>query len=654
MKLKKVRIRDFKCIEDSEEFSVEDVTCLVGKNEAGKTAILEALYKLNPDIPSQRKFIDLEYPRSKWRPNMDEVDLPKNALLTIWELEENDIQRVNDFFDINNLFTSNIIRITKGYNNKQLWTVSINEEKLVNKLIKDSNLPAPESNKIRNKKTVKGIIETLNNIDNLTQKQNIFLNKLNKMFKRGDAILAVIDILEEHLPKFLYFDEYYILPGQVALFDFNNRKKNNQLEVEDQVFEALLSLAGTSPESINNINTFERLRASLEAVSNRLSEEIFEYWSQNVHLEVTFSFDHARPNDPPPYNKGYIFRTAIKNRRHKSTVSFDERSSGFVWFFSFLVWFSQVRETYGDNLVILLDEPALNLHARAQEDIIRYINECLRPDYQVIYTTHSPFMVDPDNLKGTRTVEDVVVKEEIRGRTREKFLGTKVSEDILSVDPDTISPLQGALGYNITQTLFIGKYTLLVEGPSDLLYINWFSNKMNDMGRESLDERWTICPVGGIDKVGSFAALFSGNELHISVLVDFQKGQKGKVRSLKESNILKSGHVYSAEMFVDQDEADIEDIIGRDNYISLVNSCYGLNEDNLIPMEDNDEPERVIEKVEKHMRTVTQPNVPNFNHYKPSMYLVENSSKMIEHFPNLDDAIDRFEKLFKELNNVLP
>jgi hypothetical protein len=67
---------------------------------------------------------------------------------------------------------------------------------------------------------------------------------------------------------------------------------------------------------------------------------------------VDFRFDAARPNDPPPLNSGCIFRTRIRNERHRVTVAFDERSAGFVWFFSFLVWFSQVRKTYGENVVL--------------------------------------------------------------------------------------------------------------------------------------------------------------------------------------------------------------------------------------------------------------------------------------------------------------
>src|SRR5882762_4200515 len=108
-----------------------------------------------------------------------------------------------------------------------------------------------------------------------------------------------------------------------------------------------------------------------------------------------------------------------------------------------------VQRTYE----VKLDEPGLSLHARAQADLLRYINEQLRPYYQVIYTTHSPFMIDADELLSARTVEDVVKKEKQKGEEIEILLGTKVSTDVLSTDPDTVSPLHRVLDYEITQTL---------------------------------------------------------------------------------------------------------------------------------------------------------------------------------------------------------
>lgn len=106
-------------------------------------------------------------------------------------------------------------------------------------------------------------------------------------------------------------------------------------------------------------------------------------------------------------------------------------------FFSFLVLFSQVEKTYGKNVIILLDEPGLSLHAKAQGDLLKYFDEQLKPDHQVIYSTHSPFMINPSDLMSARTVEDVVIYE-ADGRNPKEILGTKAGDDVLSTDRDLV------------------------------------------------------------------------------------------------------------------------------------------------------------------------------------------------------------------------
>jgi predicted ATP-dependent endonuclease of OLD family len=110
---------------------------------------------------------------------------------------------------------------------------------------------------------------------------------------------------------------------------------------------------------------------------------------------------------------------------------------------------------------------------------LRYFKDKLAPNHQVIYTTHSPFMVPTDNIMSVRTVEDVV---RYRPDEEPEVLGTKVGDDVLSTDRDTLFPLQGALGYELSQSLFVGEHTLLVEGPSDVLYLQVFSNKLKSLG----------------------------------------------------------------------------------------------------------------------------------------------------------------------------
>lgn len=648
MFLKNVRVENFKSVEDSTPFSVGDVTCLVGKNESGKTTLLQALYKLNPAEKEAANFDALvEYPRRHWSEYKERMkEQPDNVLTTVWQLTKGEVAEFNESLGAQAL-TTDQVTIKKGYDNKLVIDFNFDHKAVIAASLAASTLHEEEKQKLSGATVIGDYIKALKDNGARSEREEALLAKLTEQFPKASGKLFAEAFILDRLPTIIYFSTYYTLPGQVALNQLAHRQAHKQLEQSDRVFLALLEMAGTTPNEISGAGKFEALVAELEAVSNRLSRDIFKYWSQNTHLKINFRFDAARPQDPPPFNDGYVFRTRIWNDRHGVSVGFDERSSGFIWFFSFLVWFSQVRRIYDDNLLILLDEPALNLHARAQADLLRYINEKLRPNYQVIYTTHSPWMIDNNNLLGTRTVEDVTTKDG-------EVLGTKVSEEVLSVDRDTLFPLQGALGYDIAQSLFLGENNLLVEGPSDLLYLKWFSHQLLARQRTGLDSRWVICPVGGVDKVTSFVALFGGNKLNVAVFTDIQKGIKAKVKSLKESNLLKQGHVFSADMYVKQDEADIEDLIGRSNYVSLVNQCYGLTGTEALPSKKPAKaPVRVMEEVEAHFRTLP-PSVPEFDHYTPSVFLLENGAELAKTLPDLDGALDKFEKLFAELNPLLP
>lgn len=646
MKLKNLRIQNYKCILDSTEFSISDVTCLVGKNESGKSAILQALYKLNPIENDKTSFNYLdEYPRNELSEYEQIKDKnPANVLTTKWELDDVEVEILKEKFGVFPL-QSKTFTVSKGYDNTKYYSISVDEKKILEYYLKQLSADDKNVMEVSKINDISELRAQLENIKELSDTQKSVLNLLKETFKDSDSSKNIISQLSALMPKFVYFPDYEKMAGKIAINTLNSKVQSNQLSFAEKIFIALLDLAGTTYQEIQSLGTLEHLIARLEGISNRLTKEIFKYWSQNTNLKVIFRFDNARPQDPAPFNNGYIFLTRIENLRHGVTVSFDERSSGFIWFFSFLVWFSQAKKNYGDKLFLLLDEPGLNLHAKAQADLLKYFREKLKPFFQILYTTHSPFMIDSENLFEARTVEDVFVKDEV--------LGTKVGDKVLSTDSDTLFPLQAALGYEITQTLFVGKHTLLVEGPSDLLYLHWFSNQLKEAKRTYLDPKWIISPSGGIDKISSFVTLFGGNKLHIAVLSDYHDVDKKKVKNLRESELLKSGHIFTADVFAEQDEADIEDIIGRANYIALINECYGLTDKNkLQDKKSTKSPMRVVQEVEDHFRLLTD-GTPMFDHFTPSLYLTENTKVIKSKMPDLKSALDKFEKLFSELNNLL-
>lgn len=209
----------------------------------------------------------------------------------------------------------------------------------------------------------------------------------------------------------------------------------------------------------------------------------------------------------------------VFDSKHLVSTGLGTRSAGFVWFFSFLAWYSAVKKK-DEPLVLLLDEPGLSLHGKAQEDLLRYFEAEIvtNPKHQLLYTTHSPFMVDPQHFERVRIVQDKGIDTEAQLPRKED--GTKVFTDVLEAGPDSLFPLQAAMGYEIYQTLFIGPNSLVVEGSSDLLYIQTVSGVLQANGRVGLDSRWTITPVGGSGRVPTFVALLGSQKLNIATLID--------------------------------------------------------------------------------------------------------------------------------------
>ena len=650
MKLVGVQVKNYKCVNDSGPWSVDQITCLVGKNESGKTALLEALYKLNPVQRHKALFVQTDYPRKEALSATGPSHQQKgDAIITHWRLEDSDIQLLQDRVPELQIARDAKVCVARGYGGSQRWDIPIDEQQAARTLIKSAHLNASENSVIGNPATIKELVDCLEALENPTGKHRDLLNTILKAYPGKTVMSGVSACLSSVLPHFVYFNEYERLPGRVSIDDMRHREQSGDVPFGHEVFRALLALAKSDIDDIENTRHQETLIMQLEAVSNKISDELFKYWSQNRHLRVEFRCEPGKPDDPPPFNSGTVFETRIRNERHRASVNFGERSSGFIWFFSFLVWFSQMKEYYGNRLVVLLDEPGLTLHGKAQQDLLRYIKERLGPVHQVIYTTHSPFMLDADSIFSLRTVEDVVTRGTVNGE--ERVEGTKVGERVLSGDDDTILPLQGYIGYDIANTFFIGPYMLVVEGPSEVSYIRWFSRRLIMSQKEGLDIRWAVAPAEGAAKVTSFVTLFKGRGLKIAALMDYHDGQKRMVNRLK-SGLMDGGHLLLATDFVDQDEADIEDLLGWELYAHLVNESLGVPNGHRLPSERPEGCRRVVKTVEE-MTKLLPAAVHQFDHHMPAKHLHTLGENEIKGLPGMEYALETFEALFNRLNKLI-
>ena len=645
MILKTVQVKNFKCISDSTVFTVDDkVTCLVGKNESGKTALLQAVSKLNSEDRSTADFDLLEYPRRHMMAYQQRAETePADALSTTWELSPEDIA---DLESVIGPAARQIqaIAIDKGYNNETIFTFEVDEVAVVDHLVASHGLAQDELRAVQGVGSLEELHQRLSELDDRSDRQHELLVTVISKFEEHSVHQTVAQILQSRLPKFAYFSEYLRMPGQLSVNDLRSRLRNDNLGEGDKVFLALLAMIGRSVEDLESIEQHEMLTAELEAASNRITQEVFRYWTQNPRLRVQFLLQEALPGDPAPFNEGWILRTRIQNTRHGDTINFDDRSAGFVWFFSFVIWFNQVRSNIGKNLVLLLDDPGLSLHANAQKDLLRYFEERLAPEYQIIYTTHSPFMIDATKLSRARTVENLYI--EAGPGTVEVDLGTKVGDHELSTNQDTLFPLQAALAYEISQSLISGKPTVLVEGPSELLYFQWFKRKLASLGRTTLDDRWVVTPCGGIYKVAAFLTLFAGSQLDIAIVLDFAASQKGAVSYLRDSELLRRGRVLTIDQYAGKEdsEADIEDVIGRRTYLELTKHTYNLTDEMIQPIGKSG---RVAQEVNDHLKTLPH----EFHRYRPAEFL--NQQGVDYTLPDLAQALSRFESLFEDLNGML-
>ena len=236
MKLTKARVGNFKSIDDPDEFTLDQVTCLVGKNEAGKTAVLEALYKLNPVEDGTGDFSLEEYPRrhlTTYRKRMKEE--PANVVTTKWELEDCEVQCLEEQFG-EGVLKSSTIEIAKGYSNEWLWEIPLNEGRIVKSILAGANLNAAERGPLAKQDSVEGLLATLSEMGSPTPKHQALLEEIQGKFPDGDAFVSVRDALIKLLPKFVYFDIYSQLPGRVALDDLKTQiAEHSESSVDFQV-----------------------------------------------------------------------------------------------------------------------------------------------------------------------------------------------------------------------------------------------------------------------------------------------------------------------------------------------------------------------------------------------------------------------------------
>jgi predicted ATP-dependent endonuclease of OLD family len=652
MKLKKVRITNFQSIRDSNDFEISDITCLVGKNEAGKTALLEALRRINPVNGQSGDFsVTDDYPRKDVEDYRNDVETgqikPAIVVKAIFELDESDIKAISDVFG-EDCIKTRVLELYKGYSNTRTRIFPIDEKKALDHIVSQYELVAGLSENLIQAKNLNEALAILVEAEK-TENVNQLNAQLSAMKENGIASYIYTEIIKERIPQFLYFDEYYQMKGRDNIERLVTRKAQNKLEKSDYPLLGLINLARLELETLVKPGRTQELKNLLEGAGNHLTKKIVKYWSQNKHLQMRFDVRVAQPGDPENMTSGTNIWGEVYDSKHWVSTGLETRSKGFVWFFSFLAWYSDVKKQ-NERLILLLDEPGLFLHAKAQEDLLKYFDSELKGVHQLLYTTHSPFMVDVNNFKDVRIVQDKSI--DIEEELSIDLDGTKVITDVLEATSDSLFPLQGALGYEIYQTLFIGPNCLVVEGVSDLLYLQSLSALLEKRNRIGLDKRWVITPTGGSDKVPTFVALIGANtKLNIAVLVDYQKKDQQSIENLYKSKLIHCKKVHTFTEFTKTSEADIEDLFEPEFYLKVFNLEYSSELPSEMLQKDllNSIP-RILVKIDKYLAEKGI-GISSYNHFRAASYFASNIQNLEKDISEL--TLSRFEECFRMLNSLL-
>ncbi len=655
MKLTQVEIHDFQSIRISNPFAVGDITCFVGKNEAGKTALFQALYRLNPLVAEDAHYdVTTDYPRT-------DVEAYRHALATgegepatvvtaTYTLDNTDVDSLQRELG-DDILRSRELQLRRRYEERPTpWgALDINEESALRVLINKASLPTATA-------------DALSSCPNLTQM--LVAAREQPQSPELQQLIKTLCAIEQHglsqylfetylwpkVPKFLYFNQYYQLRGCTNIEALLQRQASGRLEPADYPLLGLLTLAHLNVAELLDPQRTRSLKNILEGAGNTLTRRIIKYWSQNKHLLLRFDVRPAQAQDPEGMRQGANLWTEIYDTLHLVTTDLSTRSRGFVWFFSFLAWYWHIKNSR-TPLILLLDEPGYSLHGKAQGDLLRYFEEEIQGTHQLLYATQSPFMVDSRHFERVRIVEDKSTETDTPLPLEQA--GTKVYTDVRAVGKESLFPLQGALGYELYQTFFRGPLSILVESTTELLYLQTLSSLLEEHRREGLDARWVISPVGGAEKVAPFVALLGGQKaVTVVALINLSRTERQLLEQQSQAMLFTRKHMLTFAEFVDAEEADIEDLFDPTFYLRVVNAEYGTVLRRNITVSDLDPTlPRMRLKLEQYFEKNPLQRNTGFSPYQPARYLAENIGAVKGLLTK--ETYDRFERIFKAFNALL-
>lgn len=601
MRLKKARVQKYRSIRDSGWFEIDSFkTLLVGPNEAGKTVLLKALEQINPPEGVGRFDPLRDFPRSELSDlnlggaSGGTIDPSKftvvEAHFSLDDDERNAVREIDESFANcsyvfgRRLDSSHWHRIHDGPNvpayrdiKKDLIRLAthVDEQSAAKSEEADDKIHRQELNGIvdgwRDTTTIRDeraetLVEWLDHVFDLIDEKNPDENDRFDRLTQATKVYAqrneAVRLLVDRLPVFVYFSNYFRVRPRLHLGHLADRIEQNILEDDeyDRGNECLLKLLGFSARELSDLgkapepsahdqsglqtyqDQLDKRSYQLNAASVRLTEGINEVWQPDI---AKGEASRLRVVADQQYLK------VVVEDGLGVEVELDQRSEGYQWLVSFfVVFFAEARDRY-ENAILLLDEPGMSLHGLKQREFRTTVSRLAEAN-QVLYTTHSPFMVGSDELDLVRVVE-----------MDDRTVGSKVHTTVTANDSAALLPLQEALGYDLAQSLFTQRRNLVLEGLTDYWYLESTAKLLASSGDVKLYDKIALIPANAAGKVVYFATILHANHLKVAALLDSDAAGDAAakvetlVHTLGNKNILRTMDAYSGAVKT----PEIEDLL---------------------------------------------------------------------------------------------
>ena len=683
---KRFRVLNYRNIDDSDWIPLERVTAFVGRNEAGKTALLKALHKFNPATEEpynpQREFprdrftaefrdgrdwpvcrVEFELSadfREELRERLNGAGIPRTAVLTRYydgSLEHAyDTEILDDPIDPGELVGA-LEEFSRGA--RRLPAPAPDQEPVIQPLrtqladwADGHKQAARELQDLRSEKGV-DLLEQVRGDSNmhaqpasadLVEALQHAVDELRDAAEDLPLPQQLDEAVEAELPAFIYFENYGILDSAVYLPRFLEDLASEPDEARVRTIDAMFKHVELSAQEISDLGREEASEARaagrpvtgevIAADQQRKELRNVKLNSASIDISRKFSAWFGQRRHKIRYQAdGPYFRIWVSDdRRPDVDLELESRSKGFQWFFSFYLVFLVESDEGHEDAILLLDEPGLHLHPTAQQELMGFF-DTLAEDNPLIYTTHSPFLIDGERIHRVRPV------------TEDETGHSRISVDGWPKDRETIFPLQAAAGYAMVRGLFQHKKNVLVEGMSDYMYLHALNLHCHALGRHGLPDDIYITPCGGTKLVGHIASLFLGQEVRPVVLLDGDDAGRARRDALMKE--LYAGYENAVLMLSDvlgDEECEIEDIIGEATILpvlkDVVKKRVTLNQD-----------DRGKGSLVDQIKSAADRHGVDL----PTGWKAEVARRMVVAWSTVDpedmpsDVLDRAEALFKEL-----